>query len=80
MDLPQLGQASDWENADGGTKTLADLLGPNQAAVLATVQKLAAKTDGGTSYADDYQAAEVDVTNASAKLSQAQQQLASWLN
>ncbi len=82
MSLPQLGQASDWQTDGGKPKTLADFLGPKQADVLATVQKLAkaAEVDGGSStYETDYQNAARDVVVAQAKLDLAKKQLVMWL-
>jgi hypothetical protein len=83
MSLPQLGSADDWQNDGGTPKTLADFLGPQQAQVLATVQKLAKDADGdggASSYEVDYQNAAHDVVVAQAKVDQAKSQLASWLN
>lgn len=81
MSLPALGHRSDWQTNAGEPKTLADFLGPSQAEVLATVQKLANHGDqnGGSTYDVDYQTAVRDVVVAQEKLDQAQAQLANWL-
>jgi hypothetical protein len=77
-----LGDASAHQSADGGTKTLADYLGAEDQAVLATVERLAALAqtgDGGLQYDADYRAAQLEVSALEAKVTLAATQLAPWL-
>lgn len=80
--LAVLGSPNDWRNPDGGTKTIADFLGPEAAAVLAAVQKLSQlhNDDAGTGYTAEYQQAAQDVERAKVKLALAKAQLATWLS
>jgi hypothetical protein len=80
MSLPQLGDAEEWANRDGGAKTLADFVGAEANAVLETVERLArAPGDAGASHDQEYEAAAAAVVRAEAKLALARSQLASWL-
>jgi hypothetical protein len=81
MSLPQLGSASDWRNADGSPKTLAQFVGPSNQAVFETVQRLAAKheTDGGSTFDADYTAAVTAALRLQEKLARAKAQLQDWL-
>ena len=72
---------ADFANADGGTKTLAEIIGPKSQSVLDTLNRLSQENvDGGAaSYETDYQKAGLDVAHAEAQLALGRSQLAGWL-
>lgn len=77
-----LGDASSWENADGTTKTLAELyseFGPG--GLVSDIEALRAATDPSleSQYRDRFDDAAEDVAEFAADLALAREQLASWL-
>jgi hypothetical protein len=79
--LAGVGDAADWRNPDGTTKTLADFLGPNATAVFASIEHLRDRLGGdpGTVYQAKYEAAALEVTALEGKVALAKVQLEPWL-
>lgn len=77
-----LGDPSDWQNADGTTKTLADLYSElGGAGVVAQIEALAAQANPALTeqYETAYQSAALRVAELEAKAALAAQELAPWL-
>jgi hypothetical protein len=77
-----LGDPAAWTNPDGSRKSIADFIGPESAAVLATLDEILDATNGTSPavYEQEAQAASAAVVAAVNKLAQARVQLAGWLD
>jgi hypothetical protein len=79
--FPALGHPGDWKNPDGTLMTIADFVGAEQAAVLATVDAISAAHPSGPAagYQLELDLAAKAVVEAQAKLDLAHTQLAAWI-
>lgn len=79
--LSGLGGPETWQNPDGTTKSLEDLLGPTEAAVRETIESIldAADPDLHTEYETQLAAATERAVRLEAKLAQATAELEPWL-
>ncbi|HWE30179.1 MAG TPA: hypothetical protein VHB97_19365 [Polyangia bacterium] len=80
LGLAALGSPQDWQNADGGTKSIGDFLSPADQQVLQQIAQLDSADGGAPDYDAQYLAAETAYETAVHKLQLAQQQLAAWLS
>jgi hypothetical protein len=80
LGLAVLGSPQDWQNSDGGVKSLGDFLSPADQQALQQIVALDSPDGGAPNYDAQYQAAETAYETAVHKLQLGQQQLAAWLN